>query len=97
MAGRQVVEKHSVGLLAGEAQHTLAEGAKDDLRPAIAGLDAEAESTHLVVVTSEGDGVAGQALAQQRDEFAHVGQRPDRVTGPVPVAGHYRRGDADTQ
>jgi hypothetical protein len=97
VAGRQVVEEHSVGLGACEAEHSLAEGAKDDFGPAIAGLDAEAEFTHLVVVASEGDGVAGQALAQQRDEFAHVGQRAGRVAGAVPVAGHHWRGDADTE
>jgi AcrR family transcriptional regulator len=97
VAGRQVVEEHSVGLGACEAEHTLAEGAEDDLGPAIAELDAEAKFTHLIVVTSKGDGVAGQALAQQRDEFAHVGQWAGRVAGAVPIAGHYWRGDADTE
>jgi hypothetical protein len=97
VAGRQVVEQDSVSLGACEAEHSLAEGAQDNLGPAIAQLDAEAESAHLVVVTGEGDRVTGQALAQQGKELAHVRQRPGRVTSAVPVAGHYRRGDADAE
>src|SRR6185437_15527928 len=47
VTGRQVVEEPSVGLGAREAEHSLAEGAEDDLGLALAGLDAEAEFTHL--------------------------------------------------
>src|SRR5580692_1977632 len=46
------------------------------------------EPAYLIVVTGEGDRPAGQALA-------HPGQRPGRIAGAVPVAGHHRRGDAN--
>ena len=97
VAGWQVVEQNPVGLGAREAEHFLAEGAQDDLGLAIAQLDAEAELSHLVVVTGERDRVAGQALAQQGEELTHVRQRPSRITSAVPVAGHHRRGDADAE
>jgi hypothetical protein len=57
---------------------------------ATAKLDAQAEATDLVVVTSEGDLGTGQALAQQGDELAHPGQRLSRVADelrPRPQAG----------
>jgi hypothetical protein len=59
-------------------------------RAATAKLDAQAEATDLVVVTSEGDLGTGQALAQQCDELAHPGQRLSRVADelrPRPQAG----------
>jgi hypothetical protein len=94
VTGWQVVQQDPVGFGAGQAEHSLAQGAQDDLGLAIAELDAEAELAHLVVVTGEGDRATGQALTQQRDELSHPGQRPGRIVGAVPVAGHNRRGDA---
>ena len=62
-------------------------------RAATAKLDAQAEATDLVVVTSEGDLGTGQALARQGDELAHPGQRQPgrrRVAAPSPGGGATR-------
>src|SRR5512133_688496 len=60
---------------------------------AAATLDAQAEATDLVVVTSEGDLGTGQALAPEGDELAHPGQRQPgrrRVAAPSPGGGATR-------
>jgi hypothetical protein len=63
-----------------------APGAQDDLGPAAAELDAQAEVAYLVLVASEGDFAAAQALVQQGDELAHPGHRLGQIAGAMPVA-----------
>ncbi len=96
--GRQVVEEHPVGDLAGEAQHPRVEGADDDLRaPTLGQPHAEAEPAHLVEVALEGDRLAAEALLHEGHVLADPGQGPLAVGDAVPLLGHDRRGDADAE
>ena len=98
VAGRQVVEQHAVGELAGEAQHAGVEGAQHDLRAALAEAHPEAEPLDPEEVAVEVDLLAAEAGPQQGEVLAHPGERPvGAVLGTVPARHHGGRGGPDPE
>ena len=95
--GGEVVEQHAVGVRATEAEHVSVESAEDDLGSALAHFDTETESPDGEEVAFEGHGFTGEALAQQRQELAGVGDRAGRERLAVPVGRDHWRGDTDPE
>src|SRR5204863_5286600 len=88
---------HAVTARAREPRHLLVERGHEDLRTGVAQSHTETKALYRIEVAFEGHRVAGETLAQQRNELAYLRDRPVGVARAVPLPRDCRRRDADAE